>query len=66
MNAAAPALPTPKPVTDLKPDILTFDATVAHVRRWKKDFEAFFLSCFKHASSFGPKSAGIFATVLGR
>ena len=41
VNAAAPALPTPKPVTDLQPDILTFDATVAHVRRWKKDFEAY-------------------------
>ena len=38
VNAAAPALPTPKPVTDLKPDILTFDATVAHVRHWKKRF----------------------------
>ena len=35
VNAAAPVLPTPKPVTDLKPDVLTFDATVAHVRRWK-------------------------------
>ena len=41
VNAAAPALPTPKPVTDLKPDILTFDATVAHVRHWKKDFETY-------------------------
>jgi len=41
VNAAAPALHTPKPVTDLKPDILAFDASVAHVRRWKKDFEAY-------------------------
>ena len=41
VNAVAPALPTPKPVTDLKPDVLTFDATVAHARRWKKDFEAY-------------------------
>ena len=38
VNAAAPALHTPKPVTDLKPDILAFGASVAHVRRWKKGF----------------------------
>lgn len=40
-NNAAPAVLTPKPVTDLKPDVLAFDASVAHVRRWKKDFEAY-------------------------
>ena len=33
--------PTSKPVSDLKPDQLTFDASIAHVRRWKKDFEAY-------------------------
>ena len=38
---AAPVAPTSKPVSDLKPDQLTFDASIAHVRRWKKDFEAY-------------------------
>ena len=44
LNAPAnivPVAPTTKPVPDLKPDQLTFDASIAHVRRWKKDFEAY-------------------------
>ena len=40
--AAAPA-PTAiaKPISDLKPSELAFDASVAHVRRWKVDFTAY-------------------------
>ena len=43
LNAPAnvPIAPTSKPVSDLKPDQLTFDASIAHVRRWKKDFGSY-------------------------
>ena len=39
--ADVPVTATSKPVTDLKPNVLTFDACIAHVRRWIKHIEAY-------------------------
>ena len=45
VQAPAAAAPAPtaiaKPISDLKPSELAFDASVAHVRRWKVDFTAY-------------------------
>ena len=45
VQAPAVAVPAPnniaKPISDLKPSELAFDASVAHVRRWKVDFTAY-------------------------
>ena len=48
-----------KLVAEVKPEVLSHDTKAGELRIWLKKFEAYVLSCLKHASSQNASSAGI-------